>query len=224
MKKRIGVLVPLLWVVTLSHCLALTTDEAVEKVQTKYAKVTTLTADFTQESTSKMLGQTQKTEARGRVYFQRPGRMRWEYETRPKNVWVSDGTTLWFYQPEENQVLLEEVDPEEGRLFMAFLVGESDLRKDFEIHHWGEEAEETRGGYRIELTPRQPHAMMDKLVLIIDKRTHHVRGAEVYDVYGNVTHTRLKRIRINSELEEDLFRFEIPEGTEVIKGYSSYGE
>jgi outer membrane lipoprotein carrier protein len=198
-------------------CLGLTTQEVVRKIQAQYEKISSLTADFAQESTSKMLNQTRITKARGKVYFQKSGLMRWEYTTTPKNEWVSDGKTLWFYQPEENQVVVGKVDVEAGRLFLAFLVGQGDLRRDFDVHRWDQEVDESEEGYRVELTPREPHAMMNRLILTIDRKTGYVDQAEIYDAYGNLTRTRFKHIRVNRELAPDLFTFVIPPDTEVIE-------
>ncbi len=215
MNKRLTLLIPLFFLVSLGHSLALTTREVVDKVQTQYESISSLTADFTQESTNKMLGQTQTT--KGKVYFEKAGLMRWEYTAPPKSTWVSDGKRLWFYQPEENQVIVENVNPEDGRLFLAFLVGQGDLRQDFTVHRWDDEVDQTKYGYRIELTPRKPHAMLDRLILTIDKTTSYVRRAEFYDAYGNPTLILFKHIRINRKLPKDLFTFTIPPGTEVIE-------
>jgi len=220
MKKRVMLLLILFYAVSVGHCLALTTGEVVRRVQERYESIWSLTAHFVQESTSKMLNQTRVTKARGKVYFKKPGLMRWEYTTSPKNKWVSDGKTLWFYQPEEDQVIVERVDLEKGRLFLAFLVGQGDLTKDFNIHHWDEEAGESKQGYRIELTPKEPHVMMDRLILTVDRKTFHVGQAEVYDVYGNLMRTLFKRFRVNLELSPDLFTFVIPPETEVIENFS----
>ncbi len=221
MNKRLLFLISLFFVMSSVHCFALTTREVVKRVQERYGQIWSLTADFTQESTNKMLGQTRRT--RGKVYFEKGGLMRWDYATSPRNVWASDGKTLWFYQPEENQVFIQRVDPEKGSLFLTFLVGEGDLARDFEIQGIGEEAGETEKGYRIDLTPREPHAMMSRLTLMVDRETYQVHEADIYDAYDNLTRTRFSRIRINRDLCRGLFTFEIPPGTEVIEnpGFSS---
>jgi outer membrane lipoprotein carrier protein len=218
MKKRELLLISLFFVMFSDHCFALTTRQVVKRVQERYEQICSLTADFTQESSNKMLDQTQRT--KGKVCFQKGGLMRWKYTTSPENVWVSDGKTLWFYQPEENQVIVQKVDDERGTLFLGFVVGEGDLARDFEIQGEDDEVSETERGYRVVLTPKQPHAMMDRLILEFDRKTCYVRQAEVYDAYDNLTRTRFSRIRVNRKLAEDLFTFEIPPGTEVIENPS----
>jgi outer membrane lipoprotein-sorting protein len=38
----------------------------------------------------------------GRFFFYLPGKMRWEYDSDPKKVIVSDGATLWMLEPAES--------------------------------------------------------------------------------------------------------------------------
>jgi len=215
MKKRFILFMSLFSAVFSVYCFALTTEEVVTSIQERYEKITSLTAEFTQESTNRMLNQTRI--AKGKVYFQKSGLMRWEYTTTPKNELVSDGRTLWIYQPEENQVVVQRMDLEKERFFLGFLLGEGDLTRDFDIGRWDQEVDQNELGYRVELTPKKPHATMDRVILTVDRKTSYVRQADVFDVYGNPTRMVFKRIRVNRKLPQDLFTFVIPPGTEVIE-------
>ena len=44
----------------------------------------------------------------GKVYFKKKGMMRWDYQV-PNQKLISNGQTLWYYQPEENQVFVSDV-------------------------------------------------------------------------------------------------------------------
>lgn len=215
MKKGVMLFMSLFSAVFSGYGFALTTQEVVTSIQERYEKITSLTAEFTQESTNRMLNQTRI--AKGRVYFQKSGLMRWEYTTAPKNELVSDGRTLWIYQPEENQVVVQRMDLEKERLFLGFLLGEGDLTRDFDIGRWDQEVDQNELGYRVELTPKKPHATMDRVILTVDRKTSYVRQADVFDVYGNPTRMVFKGIRVNRKLPQDLFTFVIPPGTEVIE-------
>src|SRR5678815_5724705 len=74
----------------------------VKKLQARYDSTTGFRADFTQEVESATLGQ--KVEARGKVFFKKPGRMRWEF-VEPEQLLVSDGKFFWLYQPQDKQVI-----------------------------------------------------------------------------------------------------------------------
>src|ERR1700688_357879 len=40
----------------------------------------------------------------GKVYFSRPGRMRWEYESPEQKLFIADGKTVWFFVPSDHTV------------------------------------------------------------------------------------------------------------------------
>src|SRR5271154_1802469 len=40
----------------------------------------------------------------GQAYFRRPGKMRWEYASPEKNLFLVDGKTAWFYVPADHTV------------------------------------------------------------------------------------------------------------------------
>ena len=48
-------------------------------------------------------GRLQRVEA-GQAYFRRPGKMRWEYASPEKNLFLVDGKTAWFYVPADQSV------------------------------------------------------------------------------------------------------------------------
>jgi outer membrane lipoprotein carrier protein len=48
-------------------------------------------------------GRLERVEA-GQAYFRRPGKMRWEYASPEKNLFLVDGKTAWFYVPADHSV------------------------------------------------------------------------------------------------------------------------
>src|SRR6266852_2185692 len=64
----------------------------------------------------------------GTVYFQRPGRMRWEYESPEKKLFVVDGRTIWFYVPADRTVTRGPVkESADWRTPLALLTGQANL-------------------------------------------------------------------------------------------------
>ncbi len=66
----------------------------------------------------------------GTVYFSRPGRMRWEYESPSQKLFLVDGTNVWMYVPEDrtaSHAKLKESD--DWRTPLALLAGKADLSK-----------------------------------------------------------------------------------------------
>src|SRR5207302_7972549 len=67
----------------------------------RYRDAARLEAAFLERYTEN--GRLIRTEA-GKAYFRRPGKMRWDYESPEKNVFVVDGKNAWFYVPADHTV------------------------------------------------------------------------------------------------------------------------
>jgi outer membrane lipoprotein carrier protein len=74
---------------------------AVARLEAAYRQARTLQATFLQRYTEN--GRIVRVEA-GTVYFRRPGKMRWQYESPEKNVFLVDGKFAWFYVPADHTV------------------------------------------------------------------------------------------------------------------------
>ncbi len=192
-----------------------TGQEVLNEVQDRYEKTSDFEANFIQEYISKVMKQLNKGE--GKVYFKKKGMMRWDY-TVPKQQLISDGHTLWYYQPEEKQVLVSDVSKVlKERTPLAFLAGEGNLSRDFNLLNLNESVSQKEDNYVVELAPKEPLATLSKLILTVDKKTHIVLQADVVDGLGNVTRTRFIDIKTNVGLSNSFFQFTIPPGTDVIK-------
>jgi outer membrane lipoprotein carrier protein len=66
----------------------------------------------------------------GIVFFSQPGRMRWEYESPEKKLFIVDATNVWFYVPADRTVSRAKVkESSDWRTPLALLTGKSDLAK-----------------------------------------------------------------------------------------------
>ena len=193
----------------------LTPQAVLTELQTRYEKTNDLEANFLQEYIGKVMKRPQKGE--GKVYFKKKGMMRWDYRI-PNQKLISNGHTLWFYQPEENQVFVSEVAKIlKEKAPLAFLAGEGDLSRDFKIPNLNEPVSEKEDHYILELIPKELYAALSKLTLMVDKKTYYVIQTDVFDGLGNVTRTRFTDIKTNMNLPPFLFQFTIPPGAEVLK-------
>jgi outer membrane lipoprotein carrier protein len=203
-------------VLSISVGLAMESQTVLTEIQNRYEKTQDLEASFVQEYIGKVMRQPQQSE--GKVYFKKRGMMRWDYKV-PDQKLISDGRTLWLYQPEEKQVFVypaEEMIKEFG-----FLAGVGDLRRDFKLLNPQELAPQKEGTYVVELMPRENHPAVSKLSFRVDPKTYYIVQVDVIDGLGNVTRTRLMEIRTNQGLPDSFFQFKIPPGVEVIKTPSS---
>lgn len=192
-----------------------TGQEVLNEIQNRYEKTNDYESNFIQEYIGKVMRQPNRGE--GKVYFKKKGMMRWDY-TVPNQKLISDGHTLWYYQPEEKQVLVSDVSSVlKERTPLAFLAGEGNLSRDFNLLNLNESVSQKEDNYVVELSPKEPLATLSKLILTVDKKTYTVLQADVFDGLGNVTRTRFIDIKTNAGLSNSFFQFTIPPGTEIIK-------
>lgn len=64
----------------------------------------------------------------GTVYFSRPGRMRWDYESPEQKLFLVDGTNVWFYVPADRTASRAKLkESSDWRTPLALLTGKADL-------------------------------------------------------------------------------------------------
>ena len=70
--------------------------------------LTSLRADFTQVSS--VAGGDSVEKASGRLYLQKSGRFRWDYREPNEQLIVSDGSNVWLFDKELEQVTVKPID------------------------------------------------------------------------------------------------------------------
>ena len=184
-------------------------------VQSKYDAIRDLSAEFEQVTQSVMGGPGAETRASGRVVFAKPGKMRWSYELPQPSEVVSDGKTLWLYDPVAREV--QTLSVQQGYLAGAglqFLLGEGELAAEFDVKAL-ECDPETSDSALLQLLPKQP-ASYEKLSLRARFATGEVVETTVGDLFGNRTRISFENLKLNQDPPPETFRFEVPPGVEVI--------
>jgi outer membrane lipoprotein carrier protein len=93
----------------------------------RYGSAHTLQAAFLERYTEN--GHLVRVES-GAAYFRRPGKMRWEYESPEKNLFLVDGKTAWFYVPADHTVTrVPAKESTDWRTPLALLAGEMKLSR-----------------------------------------------------------------------------------------------
>ena len=187
-------------------------DEVLGKIQEQYERHADFKADFVQEATIKSLGK--KQQAEGIVYFKKPGKMHWMYSKPTKQQIVSDGKTLWNYQPENKQVVVTRVSQAfQSKTPSTFLAGLGNLKQDFQARFARDPA--PGSSYSLELTPIEAQGGLEKLFLLADPKSFHILQARIQDAMGNTTQISFSKITFNNNLADSLFTFTPPNGVEV---------
>jgi outer membrane lipoprotein carrier protein len=190
-------------------------DAVVNGLESTYGKMNDLKAEFTQVAKNRSLGQDVKAE--GTVYLKKGSKMRWEYKSPSPQQIVSDGTYLWVYTPELNQVNKGDAPKALAGPAGSFLQGLGKVREEFTVRFLNP-ANKTDGAGRpvLDLTPKKPTPLLTRLVLTLDPKDYVVREAVLYDQLQNTVTMSFNRVVINSGLGDTLFAFTPPKGAAVV--------
>jgi len=186
-----------------------------ERVQSVYNQAEALRCDFIQLYRSGTTGKI--TEARGELLLKKPGKMRWDYKSPERKLYVSDGKTVYWYLPADRQVTrmsLEEADQQQTQIL--FLTGRGELLRDFEVSAETFFEEIYEGSYLLRLVPKREEEF-DYIVLEVNPSDFFVERMIVVDAFGNSTDYRFANIR-PAEIPDRDFEFTVPRGVEVFEG------
>jgi outer membrane lipoprotein carrier protein len=195
-------------------------ETIIDHVQREYEVTDDIQAAFLQIALIKSVPQ--EKQSRGRVFFKKPGKMRWEYTEPEQQLLVSDGKTMWFYVAEDQQVIIQNAEDAYGsKTPIIFLSGMGKLQNDFYIKLLPASSGENQivSGHELELLPKQPQSDLAKLIITVDPATYQIIHAAVYDPYGNITNVYLQDVETNTSPPDELFYFDISEyeGIDVIR-------
>lgn len=192
-----------------------------------------LQADFVQRAS--VPGISGETKGKGQLFLKK-GKggtplFRFNY-SKPKQTLVSDGRTVWFHLPENNQVLVTDSQGAmagDSATAINILTGLGKLSSEFTVRFAGK-GRDAKGNYLLELTPRKKSPVYSKLqvtvsaeavgsYLAVGKATDPfpLKSSTVYDTAGGHTTMEFSNVRANAGIESSRFTFTPPKGAEVIK-------
>jgi len=188
--------------------------QVLDRLQKHYHDTNSFTAKFNEEIAT--VGAPKK-QRQGTVSFRKPGRMRWEFETPDKQTIVSDGETLYSYDPDLNQVVQTPLKQAlKSSSATSFLLGIGNINRDFKAA-FAHPATPTglvdlildakKGGYKIEVG--------------LDPKTYNLMTLTLTDQLGDVTKIDFSDIHDNVELPDSTFAFKAPAGADIVTAPAS---
>ena len=184
---------------------------ALARLQARYEDTRTMRASFSQRVTSETLSG--PLESTGRVVFEKPNRMRWDYDPPDGQVIVGDGTDLWIYQPDLEQAIRAPLAKAfQSRTPLTFLAGLGRIERDFDASLEGEDD----AAWELRLVPKGDQSL-GTLILRVRKRDASIAEARITDPLGTTTALGFTDEERNVEIPAERFRFEPPPGVDVVK-------
>ena len=151
-------------------------------------------------------------ESSGTVQLAHPGRFRWETAPPYAQLVVSDGETVWQYDPDLAQVVVRPLDRRADQVPSMLLSGEIEaVEKQYAISA----ADDDAGAARFELIPRADGSPFVKLA--IQFRAGLLERLEITDGLGQRTEVAFDAVKQLATVDEDRFRFDAPEGVDEIR-------
>jgi outer membrane lipoprotein carrier protein len=101
--------------------------DVAREIEVRYHRAATLKASFFQRYSDGNGGISAES---GTVYFSRPSRMRWEYQSPEKKLFLVDGANVWFYVPADKTASRAQVkESSDWRTPLALLTGRADFAR-----------------------------------------------------------------------------------------------
>lgn len=150
-------------------------------------------------------------EARGSMSLQKPGRFYWHTEKPYPQLLVSNGVTLWVYDPDLEQVTIQKLDQRMTNTPALILSGDAkDLTSHFDIQYVSHGKEE-----EFRMLPLGSDSLFEVLRLFfVDGR---ISALQLEDSLGQQTRVELTISAYNQPLDQKQFEFEPPTGVDVIQ-------
>ena len=192
-----------------------TAVELAQSLQRKYDGIRDFSTDFVHTYRGGVLRK-QLTE-KGRLLIKKPGKMRWMYSAPEEKLFVSDGVKIYSYIPQDKQVIVTSVPPDDTASAPAlFLAGKGNLVRDFTPSFGDVPAGSPAGTRALKLVPKTPQPDYDWLILLVDSTTLTLRGLVSSDAQGGTSSFSFTNLKENVGLADKEFAFQIPRGVDVV--------
>lgn len=175
----------------------------VDAVQAYYDKAKTYSAAFSQDyETVDGI----KKESSGTVWFKKPGMMRWDYEKPESRFLISDGNSLWSWEPIYRQYCKQDLKTSQLPTALSFLTGQGKIEDEFSVKLGKVNGNQVA----LDLAPIKPSMAYEHIKFEILMPSAKVYRATIYDAMGNLNRITFKNPEINAELDNSSFNFAPP--------------
>lgn len=197
----------------------------VHLIESRYRSHRTLEAVFLE---SYMENGKQVRRESGRVYFRRPGKMRWEYESPEKHLFIVDGKVAWFYVPGDHTVTrVPAKHSTDWRTPLALLAGEMKVsrlcaRVDLAQGEKAERAEDALLSCAVRgatpTTESSSQEQEDGVLFEVVRSSGELVRVIARQAGGVQVEFRFDNWKMDPPVPDSLFHFEVPPGVAIVNG------
>lgn len=181
-----------------------TAQQARQRINASAAHMNTMRCDFVQTKTLKMLKS--KVESKGVMYYSKADKLRWEYTSPYRYVFIINGQTVWLKNSKGNSkvnVAQSKMFKEITRIMMSSVLGTcvSD-NNDFRVSLQGK-----GNSWQAVMTPRRNpmKQMFRQITVCFDMGKAMVESVRMVEKNGDTTLITLKNVKVNTPVNAQMF-------------------
>lgn len=150
-------------------------------------------------------------ESSGHMLASVPGKLRWQVETPSSQSIITNGDTLWMYEPDLEQVVIKAVDPDMTATPGLLLAGSTPaLERQYDIT-----AIDSDGMRIFQLKPKAEAGYYKSLALVFNGRRP--AGITIVDSLGQETRIGFTDVTVNEVIDPATYEFKPPPDIDVIR-------
>lgn len=177
----------------------------ISAIEKKYSGVTAMQAAFVQTSHSQTFGDDKQS---GTVALKRPKQMFWDFGNKQ---FVTDGKTMWVYTADDNQVIkYDNIGTSGGTTADELLTSLDKIDSLFAVTTL-----EDSVGHSFDLAPKKDNGSVKKVHLELSDDLL-VEKVVITDSFDNITQLDFTDVKLNVEVPDSKFQFQVPPGAEVV--------
>ncbi len=175
----------------------------------KFSQTTTTTAPTAVAPSRGLTPSHMNRNYSGTMQVKRPGQFRWETTSPMQQLIVTNGQTVWIYDPDLEQATRQQMDSQVGNTPALLLSGQPDqIKKAFRV------TQPSANVASFVLYPRSKDSSFESLTIRFkgDLPSQMI----LQDSLGQKTDIQFSNVKLNPSLSDQLFVFQPPAGTDVI--------
>jgi len=182
-------------------------EDAEQRLRMALKNMDNLSAEFKQTLLDEDKNVIQQS--RGTVALQRPGKFAWIYTEPFEQRIIADGSELWVYDVELEQVTVKPMDESISNAPIMILMKESDITQQFNVIEVGQR----KFLFWVELEPQAKDLEYQRIFIGLDDGN--LRAMELQDQFGQSTQIVFDNLRVGVVHNPATFKFVPPDGVDV---------
>ncbi|MEI6805095.1 MAG: outer membrane lipoprotein carrier protein LolA [Myxococcaceae bacterium] len=183
-------------------------------LQSVYDKTFSFEAHFKQTYWNKLFDRTDTSE--GTLSYQKPGKMRWDYQTPHPKSFILNKNTLWMVETEDKIAYINRCFQSDAlTASLVFLGGKGRLTDQFKIT--------TGKNKELILTPKVKNPVFEQLILVTEPKTSRVTQTTLIDSDGNKNEFKFEKSRFNHKIAAKNFEYKATKDIELLDMPGSCG-